>query len=276
MQGFQSNGLGGSTKRGIHLIGVWMMNKKKNKRIYLIPLLVIMLGVLVPVLYAIGQQGEDPSISANIQEAEEAEEHKTEDSDQQKQSEEEQKTDAVAADNDSKDSKDSKDSGSTKEEAAKTSNKNSQTESKKSTSSASQSSTTSTQASQKDSTSDKKPDSSPNVQENTGPAAGYMRVSVTIVDLNTNRLYSSAKVDLKDGGSALDALYATGVSCKVRNDGYVYEIKGIAEDHNTGGGWMYSVNGGAPPGMGAASYTIKKGDSILWYYGTFGAQPPKL
>ena len=103
-----------------------------------------------------------------------------------------------------------------------------------------------------------------------------MRVSVTIVDKNTNRLYSSAAVDLKEKGSALDALYATGVSCRVESNGYVKEIKGISEDLSTGGGWMYAVNGGAPPGTGAASYTVNNGDSILWYYGTFGDQPPKL
>jgi hypothetical protein len=240
-----------------------------NKKIYLIPLLVIMLGVLVPVLYAAGQQGEEPSISANIQDAEE---NKTEDGDQKNLSEEEQEQAASAAAEE-----DSKDSGSLEAAASKPSNKESQNE-QKSTSSDSQSAA-SKQVNQKNSSSDKKtshPASSSQEQVEQKPAVNQIRVSVTIVDKNKNKLYSSAKVDLKEKGSVLDALYATGVSCRVRSDGYVKEIKGIAEDHTTGGGWMYSVNGGSPPGTGAANYTVQKGDSILWYYGVIGSQPPKL
>ena len=100
-------------------------------------------------------------------------------------------------------------------------------------------------------------------------------VTVTIVGKNGNIMYNSAKVDVKENGSVLDALYASGVSCKVTSDGYVEEISGLAEK-STGEGWMYSVNGGAPPGVGAGSYTVSSGDRIIWYYGSFMDPPPKL
>jgi hypothetical protein len=42
-------------------------------------------------------------------------------------------------------------------------------------------------------------------------------------------------------------------------------------------GWVYKVNGVSPP-VGAADYVLKDGDTVLWYYATFGAAggPPTL
>ena len=65
-----------------------------------------------------------------------------------------------------------------------------------------------------------------------GPAPGYIRVTVTIVGKNGKIMYNSSKVDVKEKGTVLDALYATGVSCKVRSDGYVRAIAGLAENAN--------------------------------------------
>jgi hypothetical protein len=96
------------------------------------------------------------------------------------------------------------------------------------------------------------------------------------VGKNGNIMCNSAKVDVKEKGTALDALYAAGLSCKVRSDGYVREISGLAENPRTGEGWMYAVNGGSPPGVGANSYTMSSGDRIIWFYGNIGDQPPKL
>jgi hypothetical protein len=42
-------------------------------------------------------------------------------------------------------------------------------------------------------------------------------------------------------------------------------------------GWVYKVNGVSPP-VGAADYQLKDGDTVLWYYATFGdaGGPPTL
>lgn len=40
-------------------------------------------------------------------------------------------------------------------------------------------------------------------------------------------------------------------------------------------GWMYLVNNSSPD-VGAADYTLKQGDEVLWYFGDFGWKPTRL
>lgn len=50
------------------------------------------------------------------------------------------------------------------------------------------------------------------------------------------------------------------------NNGYVTSINNLSEKAiSYGSGWMYKVNG-VSPNVGALSYTLKEGDTVLWYY----------
>ncbi len=50
------------------------------------------------------------------------------------------------------------------------------------------------------------------------------------------------------------------------NNGYVTGINNLSEKAiSYGSGWMYKVNG-VSPNVGALSYTLKEGDTVLWYY----------
>jgi hypothetical protein len=48
---------------------------------------------------------------------------------------------------------------------------------------------------------------------------------------------------------------------------YVKQIGRTAEAGSSG--WVFKVNGASPP-VGADSYVLEDGDSVLWYYATFG------
>ena len=219
------------------------------KKSFLIPLVLVVLGILVPVVYAstCGDETPDPPTSAPVEPAEEEENAQGEVQENQQNDLEKEEGTAEGEDKDQPVS-----SGATTPEG-KQSDKSSQ--------------------SAKPSTSSKQ-----GSQQSTNQKANYIRVTVTIVGKNGNIMYNSSKVDVKEKGTVLDALYATGVSCKVRSDGYVRAIAGLAENAN-GEGWMYSVssvNGGSPPPYGADKCTVKNGDRIIWFYGSFMDPPPKL
>ena len=248
------------------------------KRSFLIPLVLVLLGILVPVVYATTRGGEahDPPSSASIDTA--VEEEKAQGEVDKKQQDQE-KEDEVSGDEEKEQQKsaetavsnqESSNKGSQSKQGAKESQDNNSAETKRPTGESSSSSQGKKQdTSGKTSTSAKKVD---------GPAPGYIRVTVTIVGKNGKIMYNSSKVDVKEKGTVLDALYATGVSCKVRSDGYVRAIAGLAENAN-GEGWMYSVssvNGGSPPPYGADKCTVKNGDRIIWFYGKIGDPPPKV
>lgn len=82
------------------------------------------------------------------------------------------------------------------------------------------------------------------------------------------------------GPTALDVIKNAKSICS-----FTYEIedtdwgpylKRINNDVATGdSGWLYFVNS-ISPSMGAASYKLQSGDSVLWYYGGFDWQPTKL
>lgn len=232
-----------------------------KKKTYLIPLVLVVLGLLAPIVYAAthADQKHEPPSSASVQQSDEV--AKAQDGDQNsKQNNQDEDQEPVSSE---EKNEQSESTGTT------TSNKGSQ-----SNQSDVKKSSSSKQGNQQNPSSGDS--SSSQGEQNTGPAPGFVRVSMTIVDNNKNIKYSSAKVDVKEKGSVLDALYAAGVSCKVRPNGYVEEICGLGENLQTGEGWMYALNGGDPPKVGAVSCPVKSGDSIIWYYGTFGDKPPKL
>ncbi|MDR9755899.1 MAG: DUF4430 domain-containing protein [Thermoanaerobacterales bacterium] len=241
------------------------------KRSFLIPLVLVLLGILVPVVYTTTRGGEahDPPSSASIDTA--VEEEKAQGEVEKKQQDQE-KEDEVSGD----ESKEQQKSPETAVSNQENSNKGSQ--SKEDNKSAVKQPTGQSSSSSQGKKQDTSGKTSTSAKKVDGPAPGYIRVTVTIVGKNGKIMYNSSKVDVKEKGTVLDALYATGVSCKVRSDGYVRAIAGLAENAN-GEGWMYSVssvNGGSPPPYGADKCTVKNGDRIIWFYGSFMDPPPKL
>lgn len=82
------------------------------------------------------------------------------------------------------------------------------------------------------------------------------------------------------GPTALDVVKNASALC-----GFAYHIQStsfgpyldqIGEDKAAGAiGWMYLVNW-LSPSVGAGSYNLKSGDSVLWYYGDFNWKPARL
>jgi hypothetical protein len=82
------------------------------------------------------------------------------------------------------------------------------------------------------------------------------------------------------GPTALDIVKNASTQC-----GFSYHIQStsfgpyldqIGDDKAEGLiGWLYLVNYIAPP-KGAADYTLKPGDSIIWYYGDFSWKPARI
>ena len=241
------------------------------KRSFLIPLVLVLLGILVPVVYTTTRGGEahDPPSSASIDTA--VEEEKAQGEVEKKQQDQE-KEDEVSGD-ESKEQQKSPETAVSNQE-----NLNKGSQSKEDNKSAVKQPTGQSSSSMQGKKLDTSGKTSTSAKKVDGPAPGYIRVTVTIVGKNGKIMYNSSKVDVKEKGTVLDALYATGVSCKVRSDGYVRAISGLAENAN-GEGWMYSVssvNGGSPPPYGADKCTVKSGDRIIWFYGKIGDPPPKV
>lgn len=97
------------------------------------------------------------------------------------------------------------------------------------------------------------------------PVKDEIEVFVEIV--GQKRTYFSDYVTLpKDRATALDALKATGVSFKARdNESYVYEIGGEREDLSSTAGWKYKV-GSRIPNVPAKEYVLRDGDELLWFW----------
>ncbi len=95
-------------------------------------------------------------------------------------------------------------------------------------------------------------------------------VSVSVSsDAADSSVSASVRTQFSQGASALDALYATGLSVNVKQTSYgayVVAIGGLAEkDFGSASGWMYAVNGKVP--MTACSkYQLCDGDVVTWYY----------
>ncbi len=109
-------------------------------------------------------------------------------------------------------------------------------------------------------------------------------VSVSIIGKNTNHFTGNVKLS-PERANVLEALKATGVSYQTRdNDAYVLQIAGEREDLATSAGWKYTVNS-MEAGAAAKNYTVKNGDSVVWFWvdrydisqpggGTIPANPP--
>ncbi|TEB07822.1 hypothetical protein Psch_01377 [Pelotomaculum schinkii] len=101
-------------------------------------------------------------------------------------------------------------------------------------------------------------------------------VWIAIVGKNSELLYRAGQVvvgkDNKWGITALGVLDATGIPYTTSPTwpDFVYSISGQA---NSGvSGWMYSVNGDVPMHM-ADKHPVKAGDKVIWWYSNSMDQP---
>lgn len=101
---------------------------------------------------------------------------------------------------------------------------------------------------------------------------GYVTVTVSVTSSAVgNPVSSSGTFTFNKGATVYDALCALGLSVNARGTSYgtyVAAIGGLAEmEHGAKSGWMYSVNGTAPM-TACSNYTLKNGDTVVWYYVT--------
>lgn len=86
-----------------------------------------------------------------------------------------------------------------------------------------------------------------------------------------NPVSSGGTFTFNEGATPYDALCALGLSVNAYGTSYgtyVAAIGGLAEkEHGAKSGWMYSVNGTAPM-TACSNYTLKNGDTVVWYYVT--------
>lgn len=101
---------------------------------------------------------------------------------------------------------------------------------------------------------------------------GYVTVTVSVTSSAVgNPVSSSGTFTFNEGATVCDALCALGLSVNAYGTSYgtyVAAIGGLAEkEHGAKSGWMYSVNGTAPM-TACSNYTLKNGDTVVWYYVT--------
>jgi hypothetical protein len=105
------------------------------------------------------------------------------------------------------------------------------------------------------------------------PAASAVRVHVR-VEGKTHTIFGPTAPVVDAKANALDALEAASKSGEfyyhvqqTSFGGYVDQIAryGAVAD----AGWVFKVNGKSPP-VGADAVSLKEGDSVLWYWATFG------
>lgn len=113
------------------------------------------------------------------------------------------------------------------------------------------------------------------------PDAVAARVSVR-VEGRTQTIFNALEARFEAGENALAALDAA----SVRGEFYYHLARSpfgsyvdqIGRYPGAGSsGWVFKVNGAAPP-VGAEAVTLRDGDRVLWYYATFGSAggPPTL
>ena len=95
-------------------------------------------------------------------------------------------------------------------------------------------------------------------------------ISVSVIGKNSNTLYPKTIKTIKSndtfGLTALQALAATGLSYKAKNDNsYVSEVDGLKESTTTTAGWKYKVNG-TVLGKAAKNCTLSDGDAVVWFW----------
>jgi hypothetical protein len=113
-------------------------------------------------------------------------------------------------------------------------------------------------------------------------AASALAASVTVrVEGKTRSIFGSLPIRV-DAANALQALEAAsvlgefyyGVTASSFGD-YVSQVGRYPASGSAG--WVFKVNGVSPP-VGADKVELKEGDSVLWYWATFGdaGGPPTL
>jgi hypothetical protein len=106
------------------------------------------------------------------------------------------------------------------------------------------------------------------------PSAAAVRVHVR-VEGKTHTIFGSTAPVVDAKANVLDALEAASNAgefyyhLQVTSFGpYVDQIARYAGAGQTG--WVFKVNGKSPP-VGADAVSLKEGDTVLWYWATFGA-----
>jgi uncharacterized protein DUF4430 len=107
------------------------------------------------------------------------------------------------------------------------------------------------------------------VLASTAPAA---RVHVR-VEGKTTTIFGASEPTLEAGATALDSLEAASLAGEffyhVTQFSFGPFVDQIGRFGSTpADGWVYKVNG-ASPDVGAAQYTLKEGDRVLWYWTRF-------
>ncbi len=113
------------------------------------------------------------------------------------------------------------------------------------------------------------------------PTALAVDVHVRVEGQGTT-IYGSTQPLIATGSTPLDALESASqvgefyYHVKASSFGnYVDQIGRIPAGGSSG--WVFKVNGASPP-VGAGAYELKPGDTVLWYFATFGDSggPPTL
>jgi hypothetical protein len=113
------------------------------------------------------------------------------------------------------------------------------------------------------------------------PAAFALSVHVR-VEGKTRTIYGSTEPALTVKANALDALDSASIAgefyyhvATTSFGPYVDQIGRYVAAATSG--WVFKVNGVSPP-VGADAVTLKDGDTVLWYWATFGPSggPPTL
>lgn len=113
------------------------------------------------------------------------------------------------------------------------------------------------------------------------PAAFALSVHVR-VEGKTRTIYGSTEPTLSVKANALDALESASIAGEfyyhvttTSLGPYVDQIGRYVAGATTG--WVFKVNGVSPP-VGADAVALKDGDTVLWYWATFGPSggPPTL
>ena len=109
-----------------------------------------------------------------------------------------------------------------------------------------------------------------NSNNGSGENLGDIRVGVSVIGKDGEVLYPKTNKTLKTsdafGKTALQALAATGLTYKTKNDNaYISEIAGLKESVSSTAGWKYKVNG-ITPSAAAKSCTLKADDDVIWFW----------
>jgi Domain of unknown function (DUF4430) len=109
------------------------------------------------------------------------------------------------------------------------------------------------------------------------PVAYATRVHVR-VEGKTTTIFGASEPTLEAGATALDALEAASLAGEfyyhVTQFSFGPFVDQVGRFGSTAAdGWVYKVNG-VSPDVGAAQYTLKAGDRVLWYWTRFSGPTP--